>query len=205
MGLQKLLQGVSLAALLVCGSATAVSANDDFTFNTKSLIGFEGGYSTFDVDNNYNAQFPFNNVDPTDSYDSGYIGLKIGAQGNDFRAFLSARNIFIGSEYDYFVTLGAEIDYFFNFSKKANFYIGANGGYLFSKFQADNETFNRKMDGLYYGGQLGFDFHVSPRFDVEVGARIMDTDVSDSTGAVKYTLDYIVEGYTSFIIKFDMD
>ncbi|NPA66753.1 MAG: porin family protein [Epsilonproteobacteria bacterium] len=204
MRLKKLLENISLVALLAV-SATSVSANDDFTFNTKSLIGFEGGYSTFNVDNNYNAIFPINGIDATESYDSGHLGLKIGAEGDDFRVFLSARNFFIGSDYDYFVTLGAEIDYKFNFSKVANFYIGANGGYLFSKFQADNETWNRKIDGFYYGGQLGFNFHMSPKYDLEVGARIMDTDASNDTGAIKYTLDYIAEGYVSFIIKFDMD
>jgi len=207
MGLKKLWQGVSLASLLTLGSVANVSANDEnFIFNTKSLLAIEGGYSTFDVDNDYNSQFPFNTIHPTESYDAGHVGLKIGAEGDDFRVFLSAKNFFIGSEYDYFVTLGTEIDYKFNFSKIANFYIGANGGYLFSKFQADNESFNRKIDGFYYGGELGFNFHISPRFDIELGARIMDTaDASDSTGAVKYTLDYIAEGYTSFIIKFDMD
>jgi len=205
MYLKKLLGSVSLVTLLIASSTTTVSANDDFTFNTKSLIGFEGGYSTFNVDNNYNAQFPFNPIDPTESYDSGHIGLKIGAEGDDFRIFASARNFFIGSDYDYFVTLGAEIDYKFNFSRVANFYIGANGGYLFSKFQSKYETTNRKIDGFYYGGQLGFNFHINPRYDVEIGARIMDTDASNDTAAIKYTLDYIAEGYASFIIKFDMD
>jgi len=205
MYLKKLLGSVSLVTLLIASNAVTVSANDDFAFNTKSLVGFEAGYATFNVDNNFNALDSSSYISPTQSFNEGDIGLKIGAQGNDFRVFLSAKNFFVGSEYDYFITLGGEVDYLFNFSKSVNFFIGANGGYLKTKFQGKNERFTREMDGIYYGGELGFNFHINSKYDLEIGTRIMTTNAKSTKNSVKYSIDYMLNGYASFIIKFDMD
>jgi hypothetical protein len=200
----KLMKNVLCGVLLSSVVAGAVYG-DDFSFNTKSLFGIEAGYTSFTVDNNLAEINPTIPVDPTTSYSKPDIGLKLGAQGDDFRVFFSARNYFVGSEYDYFVTLGAEAQYLFNFSKSANFFLGVNGGYLAGKYRPDDLNYALEFSDMYYGGDLGFNFHINQAYDLEIGARVMATNASDGSGAVTYSIDYLASGYASFIIKFTMD
>ncbi len=192
----KIVKAGLLAAVV---AAASVSADDDFIFHTKSLVGIEGGYSTFDVENDI-ATTP-----PTNTYDEGMVGIKIGAQGEHFRVFLSARNYFVGKEYDYFATFGGELQYMFNFSKKANFFIGGNAGMVNGRFQAAGENFNRTFSDPYYGGDIGFNYHINDTYDFEIGARYMSTDASNTQNGVTYKIDHISTGYMSIIIKYIED
>jgi len=192
----KYFKAAVMAAVL---ATSAIAADDDFIFHTKSLIGIEGGYTTFDVNNNIPT------TSPTNSYKEGMVGLKIGAQGEHFRVFLGARNYFVGKEYDYFATFGGEVQYMFNFSKVANFFIGANGGMLNGRFQVTGENFNRTFSDPYYGGDLGFNYHINDTFDFEIGARYMATNATNTQNNITYTVDHITTGYASLIVKFTED
>lgn len=193
----KILSGTLLSVGLL---GTNVNA-DDFVFNTKSLIGIEGGYTHFQVENQ--------DVDPltplNKSYDKGEVGFKIGAEGEHYRVFLSIHNYFVGNEFDRLMTYGGEVQYLFNFSKKVNFFIGGNVGKLYGKFQADNENFNREFNDLYYGGDTGFNIHLNPTFDLELAARYITTKAKSDKYGVTYKIDSLPTAYASVIIKFQID
>ena len=192
---KKIFSSSLLAFALLSSSAAA----DDFIFNTKSLVGIEGGYTDIVVEN----------TDPTtpvnESYKKGEAGFKIGAQGEHYRVFLSARNYFVGGEFDVLATFGAEGQYMFNFSKMANFFIGGNVGHLYGKFQIDGENFNREFSDVYYGGDIGFNIHLNETYDLELGARYISSSASDDQNGKSYSFDHLATGYASIIIKFEED
>jgi hypothetical protein len=172
---------------------------DLYSFKTDSLVGFEGGYTSFDVEKTSNAPSEIK------KYNDGEAGIKIGAQTQNYRIFLSIRNYFLGGDYDYFVTYGGEFQYLFNFSKYANFFIGANAGIIDGRFSISGESESRTISDPYYGGDAGFNFHLGKTFDFEVGARVMVTDAKNTKNNITYTFDNLVTGYASIIIKYTMD
>ena len=186
------------ATLVMAASAMATESTDEFAFVSKSLVGIEGGYTTFDVERNEPGQSA-----DVKTYDQGEVGLKIGAQGENYRAFLSARYYDV-SGYDYFVTYGAELQYMFNFSKMANFFIGANFGMMDGRFDV-NEAETRTISDPYYGGDAGFNIHLNKTYDLELGARFMASDAENTKNSITYQFDHLVTGYASLIVKFDID
>ena len=199
--MKKILWSVLTAGVFLGSGVYA--ADDDYTFDIDSLIGFEGGYTTFDVEKS--GDLSGNGIK---KYDVGEAGLKIGAQSHNYRIFLSIRSYF-PSGYDYFMTYGGEFQYLFNFSKTANFFIGVNGGYLDGRFTPSDETNSRTLADPYFGGDAGFNFHFGKRYDLEVGARVMTSSAENTQvingREVTYTFDNLVTGYASLIIKFKMD
>ena len=190
----------ALVGLLVASSLYAGSkSNDPYAFNVTSLVGVEGGFTSFDVEKNQ----PNTSADIT-KYNKASAGLKIGAQTENYRAFLSIRNYFINS-YDYFVTYGGELQYLFNFSKIANFYIGVNAGLLDARFKVDGEEESRTLSDPYYGGDLGFNIHLGESLDIELGGRIMASDAQNKKNDVTYKFDNLITGYASLIFKYNMD
>ncbi len=185
--------------LLVGVLLTSASYADDYSFKVESLVGFEGGYTSFDVEKNQ----PSTAADVT-KYNKGEAGLKIGAQTQNYRAFLSIRDYFVNG-YDYFVTYGAEVQYLFNFSKYANFFIGANGGILDARFKIDGEAQTRTLSDPYYGGDIGFNFHAGKYVDIEIGGRVMASDAKNTKNSITYKLDNLVTGYASLIFRYQMD
>jgi len=180
---------------MALGSANA----DEFQFQTWSLVGIEGGYTSFDVEKNQ-----ANTPAEITKYNKGEAGLKIGGQTENYRLFLSVRNYFL-SDYDYFVTYGGEIQYLFNFSKFANFFIGANGGVLDARFKVANETQTRTLSDPYYGGDVGFNIHATKSVDIELGGRIMTTSAENRKNGITYKLDNLITGYASIIFRYQMD
>lgn len=179
--------------------ASSLYASDPYAFDVESLVGIEAGYSSFDVEKNQ-ANTPASIT----KYNKGEAGLKIGAQTEHYRLFLSARNYFV-SEYDYFVTYGGELQYLFNFSKAANFFIGINGGILDSRFKVPGESTSRTLSDPYYGGDVGFNIHAGEVLDIELGGRIMASDAQNRKNGITYKFDNIVTGYMSLIFRYQMD
>lgn len=187
-----------LSALVVTTSLSAAS----FTYKTNSLVGIEGSYSSFDVEND--ATPPVR-----EKIDFSGVGLKIGAETDNYRLFLSLRNSFISGNYDYAYFYGGEVQYLMNFSSFANFFIGLNGGYSNLRF-VDSLNESRDVDSTYLGGDLGFNIHLGPSVDIELGGRILKlsdatSSATTATGSLNYDLDYIATGYASIIFKYSMD
>ena len=185
---------VILTTLLVASSLVAGS-ND----NTRSLVGVEAGYSSMDVNRDGTGTV----ISSDKSYNMYHGGVKIGAQTNDFRLFLSAR-YFGASDFDYVTTYGAELQYLIAISPTLNFYLGANAGKVNIKYSPDNEA-SRTASDTYYGGDAGVNVHLNESIDLEFGARVMMLDISNEIDSVTYTFDTMISGYVGVIYKFQMD
>ncbi len=183
---------ILLASLMV---SSISYAND--AYGSNSLVGFEAGYSNQDI--KYAA--------PAKGEEFGSAGMKIGAETNNFRMFLSARilenktDVDLNSAYLY----GLEFQYMFNIVDFTNLFIGANYGRMSLEFD-DLEAKRREYTTDYIGGDVGLNFHLGESFDLELGGRIMTLDDPDHTlDGVSYTFDDIVTGYMSLIYKYQID
>ncbi len=193
----------ALTGLMIASSVYA-GQSDPYAFKVDSLVGIEGGMGSFDMERNQ----PGAPV-ATKTYNKALVGLKIGAQTENYRAFFGIRNYFMDGS-DYFLTYGGELQYMFNFSKYANFFVGLNAGMLDARFKIGGEVTTRDISDPYFGGDLGFNIHATDSIDIELGGRIITTDAestqNDASGKLtRYKIDNIVTGYASIIFKYQMD
>lgn len=178
-------------SLVVC------SLNADVSMPKNSLIGVEGGSSSIDIsasDGSYDKNYPL-----------AHIGLKIGAESDSYRAFISGR-YYQGDRFDYLNTLEFSLQYILNFSSNFNFFLGANVGRVNLKME-DKIGQTRELTDSYIGGDLGANIHLGDSFDLELGARLINIDASHVKGtpAVTYQFDSMVSGYASIIYKYSLD
>jgi len=172
----------------------------DYGYKAQSLVGIEGGFSQLDYENGTS--------DANEQYDTNLanLGIKIGAETEDFRAFISGRYFFDSSkQYDYLTTFGLELQYKFNVTEVFNVYLGANGGVANAKFRAENEDFSRTFSDPYIGGDLGANIHLGSSTDLEIGARVMSIQATNTKNDVSYRIGNIVNAYASLIFKWQMN
>ncbi|MEA1893386.1 MAG: hypothetical protein U9N33_11860 [Campylobacterota bacterium] len=195
------LNKIIVSALFVASSLVAQSTDASFYNSGYSLVAIEGGYSSLDVEKSGVAI-------PTtiQKYDMYSGGLKIGAQGENYRLFLSAR-YYGADDFDYAATYGVEAQYLFNFSQLANFYIGVNGGIISMRYLPDSYgAVTRTLNDPYIGGDLGFNIHLGESVDLELGTRFLSLSASNSqTDRPTYVFDNMITAYASVIFKFKMD
>jgi len=184
---------ILLASLLLVSTSYAKD-----NYSSSSLVGFEAGYSNFDVQ--------YNN--PKEKEKFGIAGMKVGAETDNFRMFISARNAFMDSsnvDYSSSYLYGIEFQYMFNIHEKVNFFVGANYGRMSLEFD-DVTSARREYTTDYIGGDTGFNFHIGNSFDLELGARLMTLDDPEHTlNSITYTFDDVLTGYVSLIYKYQMD
>ena len=189
----KIVLGVALTA------TSLLAGMSESEFNTNSLVGIEGGYSTLDYENGTSLN--------NEQYDvqAAHAGLKIGAETKDFRIFISGRYFFDSSkDYDYISTYGVELQYKLNVTKVFNFYLGANTGVANMKFRGKGENFSRTISDSYVGGDLGANIHLTRALDWEIGGRFMSIQADNTKNNVTYSIGNLVTGYTSLIFKWQM-
>ncbi len=193
--IKKVVQKIVLAGLVL---STPLMAEFNFNEDIYSILAFEGGSSSFDVERT-------DTVTPTSikKYDMMHAGLKIGAQSENYRVFLSGR-YYNADDFDYATTIGAELQYMFNFSSFANFYLGVNGGIVNMRF-TDGGTTSRTISDPYFGGDAGFNLHITKSLDFELGARVMQIQAENRIGLITYKFDNLISGYASIIFKYKMD
>jgi hypothetical protein len=177
----------------------SVAVASEYEVDTYSLVGVEGGYSSFD----YERTDAAGSVKRTDG-ELLHGAIKVGAQSNHYRIFLSAR-FFDMDNFDYARMYGIEGQYMFDFSKMANFYIGINAGTTDMKFVDSENAQSLKVSKPYYGGDLGVNVHFGDSIDWEIGARYLAIDSTVTESNIEYSFDRIIMGYTSLIFKFKMD
>lgn len=190
----KIIQKVLLGSFLIVSSAMA-GESDPYTVDTYSLLGFEGGLSSISFERNTPAL--------SDNYIMPHGGIKVGAQSEDYRVFLSGR-YYEEQNFDYMTTIGGELQYMFNFSSAMNFFVGVNYGIANIKF-TDSSNVSRTVSDPYYGGDAGFNLHMGNAADIEFGARIMSIDAQNTKSNVTYQFNTNVSAYVSFIFKYKMD
>jgi len=182
----------------------SLNADDITGYSNYSLVGIEAGYGSVssEIINTNTTPISFK------TNDTGVvnIGLKLGAQSEHYRIFLSGHyGKDTDSVFDYIASYEAEIDYMFNFSHKANFFIGAHTGMSYMKFIISGEPFSRTISTPYYGGNVGFNIHTSHTVDLELGARFSVMNADNTKSGVKYQFNDMTTGYFSLIFKYQMD
>ncbi len=186
-----ILKKLLLASVLV--ASVSYAGSKDYKFESKSLIGIEGSYSSMDVED---ASAAITAEKPVAA------GLKIGAQTHNVRLFLSFRNTNVDS-FDTAYMYGAELQYLFNFSEKANFFIGGNYGKMSISYDdASNNSYD--FSTSYMGGGVGFNLHLSESVDFEFGSRLITLSESEDT-ASSYKFGDITMNYMSLIFRYEMD
>jgi len=186
---------MAFASMLIGSSLMA-----GYTYNANSLLAVEGGYTYATADttavNNYK------------SHDSNLanLGLKIGAETDNYRIFLGARYYYdIDENFDYLDTYGVDIQYKFNFSRASNFFIGLGGGVAKAKLTFDGENFDRRISDGYYNADLGFNIHMGDFTDLELGGRYMNIDAHNIKNNTDLHFNGMVTAYASLIFKWKMD
>ena len=202
--MKKKIQNIAIASSLLLGT-TAFAADSFYSADTKSLVGIEVGQGSL------NYEYGTNTNNKVKSSSLSNIGLKIGAESEDFRIFLGGRYMFdASSQYDYLITSGIALQYKFNVRKYFNIYLGANGGLVTAKVRAKDsngveETFSRTFSNPYVGGDLGMNIHLGEPLDLELGGRVMSVQAENTRNGVTYKIGNIVQGYASLIFKWQMD
>ncbi|WP_304544400.1 hypothetical protein [Sulfurimonas microaerophilic] len=192
----------SLTKLALATSIAAMPLMADYTFNTKSLFAIEGGYSDLGA-NVYDSGVGISNLGKENG-GMGTIGLKVGAQTENYRIFISARH-YDADKLSRLNTYGAEAQYMFNFSEPVNFFVGINGG-IANLRVTGTTTYDTAYENLnYIGGDLGFNYHATELVDVELGYRFMTFKDDIERSTYTYQLDRLQTFYVSAIIKWDMD
>ena len=181
------LKKVIIGALIVSTSLLA---------ETLSLVGIEGGLSS--------ALSTKGGV--KSSQELSNVGLKIGAEGEDYRIFLGARhNSDLGDPtlYENMFSYGIDIQYKFNIAKSANIFVGANVGMVEVQYNTGGKSFS--LADSYKGADVGTNIHVSDLIDFELGARYMSIESDKTVNGTLYQLNNIATGYASLIFKWTMD
>jgi hypothetical protein len=180
-------------ALTLMLSTTAAMADE-------SLVALEGAFGSLNVDQENSVSGATSNSNV--SLMGG--GIKIGAQSDEFRVFLSA-NYYDSSDsnYNYVTTYGAELDYLIKPSPSFDIFLGVNAG-IASIEQIDDTNVKRTSKDMYYGGSGGLNVHLNNSFDLEFGGRVLLLDISNTKNNVKYTYNTLISGYASVIYKFHM-
>ena len=181
------LRKIVLAVMMTVAPLVA----SEYTFQTHSLFAIEGGMSSI------NTEYIGGKYDDKEM---GNLGLKIGAQSENYRVFLSARYYDV-ADLSTLNTYGAEFQYLFNFSEIANFYIGANGGVANANAKRQGLSSDAQSE-MYYGGDAGFNIHATELIDLEIGARYMAIQDLITNNV---SVDSITTVYASVIIKWEMD
>ena len=186
-------------ALLATVLATTPMFAGGFADVEDSLFAIEGGYTQLSADVNQNGY-------SMQDAGMGNLGLKLGAQGENYRIFLSGR-YFLADQGNSVATAGGELQYKFNFSKPVDFFIGANAGIAYMKIgpSDDGRLASVSTNAPYIGGDAGFNFHASELIDLELGVKYMHISDTVTQGTTVYDFNNMTTGYASIIFKYQMD
>lgn len=192
--MKKIIINLAILTILISSSAAMASS---YVIDTQSLVGIEASSSHMNVDNDDTPVF-------SDRKKFYGIGLKIGAETETYRVYLSARDN-VTDNSDYIYTLGGELQYKINFSSLANIFLGVSAGYARIVFE-DEAGITRKFSSKCYGGDIGFNLHPEKDVDLEFGMRMVS--LKDSThlqNNITYDFDNMTSTYISLIFKYVMD
>ena len=188
------LQKAVMATLIASAPAMA----GGYTNTYESLFAIEGGHSNLNMDVNQNGY-------SVQRSGMGHFGLKLGAQGENYRVFLSGR-YFVADPGNTIGTFGGELQYKFNFSEPVDFFLGLNTGVAVMRLGASDDGVlpSVSTNSPYVGGDVGFNYHATELIDLELGAKYMHMTESVAQGATTYDFNNMISAYGSVIIKWQM-
>ena len=185
---------LSLVAVLAMSTALHASKYD------RSLIAIEGGQ----VDSTLDTQTISGTTSTTSSTDmkGGFGALKIGAESENFRIFISGRYHDL-AEVDLAISGGVEFQFLGRIGDHFNIFIGANGGY--AHFEVPDATNGTQRFGAgYYGGDAGVNIDFTDNFGLELGYKLMMLDAQQTAGSNTYKINNLNNAYVSFIYKYQI-
>jgi len=141
--------------------------------------------------------------------------LKIGAENEDFRVFIDGHYYHVTGNFDYANSVGGSLQYLLYFTHDLNLFFGVNGGLINLKFVDDGIGKSYEVSNAYYGGDIGFNYAIHELLGIEVGARFMNINASNTqlytdpltseTTSRTYNIDHMINIYASMIFKFYVD
>ncbi len=182
-----------IAATLLCTSALAsgvVASN----YDSSSLVGLELGGSGVNIEKTGGSY--------SHTLGLGNIGLKLGAESENYRIFINAR-YYHSNAFESFLTYGGELQYLINIHQNANIFVGVGTG--IADVQRTKYGVRRELTDQYISGDLGVNIHLGEQFDLELGARMMRIDAESTNSTVTFNYNDLFTGYGSLIYKFHMD
>ncbi|QSZ42624.1 hypothetical protein GJV85_11065 [Sulfurimonas aquatica] len=183
---------------------SGVAKDNRYTDNSKSLFAVEAGYNSLGTEYTDRNISPVVTTQSTSSLMS--LGLKIGAQTDTYRVFLSAKYFSdTDNKFDYLTTYGVEGQYLIHTFSKADLFIGLNGGIANAKLILVQDGVSRTISDPYFGAEAGINFHVSGSFDFDIAGRYMGIDALNVISKREFTLSDMVGIYTSLTYKWKMD
>lgn len=188
----------AVLCLTLLGSVLSAGEILSYQPEVRSLVGIEGGYSSLDYHKDSQA---------ITSARLSNIGLKLGAETDDFRVFVSGRFFHdVTNRYEYLTTFGGEIQYKLSPVKAFDFFIGINGGYSFMRFDSGDGFGPRSINAPYFGGDIGTNIHLGSKTDLEIGGRVMSIQATHASNTYgDYNIGNIVNAYASLIFKWQLD
>ena len=143
------------------------------------------------------------------------MGLKIGAENEDYRVFIDGHYYNVSGNFDYANSVGASVQYLLTFTPDLNMFVGINGGLINIKFVDEKINQSYELSNAYYGGDIGFNYAIHELLGLEVGARFININASNTqlyvdtttgdTLSRRYNFDYMINFYASMIFKFYVD
>jgi len=185
---------IVISALLVSSSIMADDSVISYSYDgAYSFVAIESLAGRLDVEG------------PTsiDKYNMYGGGVKIGAQTDSYKIYLNA-NYYDADGFDYMATYGVGLQYMFKFSKVMNAFLGVNTGMANMRFLKSVGT-SRTISDPYIGGEAGLNLHLGDDLDLEIGARLLSIDATNTINGVTYTFDNMLTGYASINFKWKMD
>jgi len=185
-----------VATALLTSSLVAGSFDREPAYT--ALTGVELGYTRVNYD--YGTQY--NNT--ANSVWMPVGALKVGAESEDYRAFISGKYFYdTDRDYEYITTYGAELQYKFHPADSFDIFIGGDIGVANIKWRADGETFARTISTGYFGGEIGLNIHLDDKFDLELAGRVLSLDAENTINNVSYRINTISTAYVGLVFKWE--
>jgi len=158
--------------LLIAGAVAALSLVAVYGGGDSAYVGGEINKRFIGIEGSYVGVEGVTLTDPSANTEGGSLGLRLGAQYNEWRAMIVAEFMKgINSDPDY-DRVFLQLDYFFlqdmeiETAGTANPYVGLSGGWIRYEPTGMSDT-----TGFTYGAQAGCTFTLSDKVDLDVGVR----------------------------------
>lgn len=173
-------------------SAVMVTTAAAGEWDATPYVGLEGGYGSMRFDNMSTSA-----EEAAEKF--GHVGLKLGAEGEEFRAFASAR-LYTIDHTNYARSVSAEMEYMLPLTQKLNAFAGLGIGIMYVEFESAEG--DRRFDEQFVSAHGGFDYDLQDNLGLEIGVRVTNLDVEHTLGGVTYEISEMINGYAALIYRF---
>lgn len=197
-----------LSSVILLAAVNASAGENYFSdeWDAKGLLAIGGSGGSMNLSNRTTDNNGFNEVLKSDNSGFSSATFKLGGESKNYRLFVDGTYyIFSAPETtkSTALSLGVQIDYLIRAGEHFNFFIGLNGGGIYSEFQNEDDSdpartyYVDSKDG-YAGAQAGVNIDITDNLGVELGGRAKHVFTSQD----QYVIENLYEGYASLVFKF---